>query len=65
MISTLEPGKTWRTEIGLWRFPGYFGNTEYTLMKPGQYRVRVTYACRELDRNISPLAKGSWTGSVA
>lgn len=60
---TIEPGKS-LTYAYHPTFPGDFGENVYFLLKPGEYHIRVTYACTEAHQELSEHAKGSWTGSV-
>ena len=59
---TIAPGGTWTSEPV--QFPGLFGGTHYTLMKPGEYRVTVTWAVGAATRQVSPLAADCWLGTV-
>jgi len=59
----LEPGKSW-TDKNRPGFPGLFGQAIYTLLKPGEYRVKAVYACTEAHQKQSELAAGCWVGSV-
>ena len=57
----VAPGGSW-TCPGWASFPGNFGENEYTLFKPGEFRIRAILTCAE--RKDLPLAAGSWTGVV-
>jgi RNA polymerase sigma factor (sigma-70 family) len=56
----LKPGEEWGIDLP---FPVYvFFWDLFTVKQPGDYRIRMVYSLlRETD---SPLAKGSWTGTV-
>ncbi len=59
---TIAPGESWVLQHKP-LFPGLFGRTNYALLKPGEYRISVTYALPErMKTNV--LAKGSWLGTV-
>jgi hypothetical protein len=60
---TIEPGKSW-TEKSQPSFPGLFGRVSYTLLKPGEYRVKAVYTCTEAPQEQSDLTAGCWTGSL-
>ncbi len=45
-------------------FPGPFAGTTWSLLKPGEYRVTMTYAVTDADVKRTPLAAGCWTGTV-
>jgi RNA polymerase sigma factor (sigma-70 family) len=59
-ISAIAPGQTWTAGKGLC-FPPRQGPTAFALVKPGVYRIRVTYVHRPTQR--SGLG-GIWTGTV-
>ena len=61
---TLQPGESW-TDAWQPSFPGNYGEANYVLLKPGAYRVRVTYAVEDRHLAMSPHAAGAWTGTVA
>ena len=62
---TLEPGKSWSETVKP-RFPGEFGPFGFKVMKPGAYRLKVTYEVEPpaKEGEIDPLARGCWTGVV-
>ncbi len=62
---TLAPGASW-SEKARPRFPGSFGNAEFRITRPGEYRLKVTYESKPLpmDGEFHPFAKGCWTGVV-
>ena len=48
-------------------FPGTFGMFEYYLLKPGKYRIKVTYDAALpawLEKSTRELGAGCWEGSV-
>jgi RNA polymerase sigma factor (sigma-70 family) len=56
----LKPGEKWTRTI---HFPTEeFCWGHYYLLKPGEYRIRATYKLPK--ESPTPLAKGSWTGTV-
>jgi len=60
----IEPGKSWTYTYGQ-TFPGNFGENNYILMQPGEYRLRVTYD--HPVRAVTAISKDeaeSWTGTV-
>jgi uncharacterized protein (TIGR03067 family) len=56
----LQPGQKWERTINYPADEFCYGH--FFLLKPGEYRIRATY--RLLRETNSPLAKGSWTGTV-
>jgi hypothetical protein len=59
---TIEPGKRWTYKYQQ-RFPGFFGETEHILLKPGEYRVRATHTCGEAAA-YARFSIGCWAGLV-
>jgi len=60
----LKPGESWTNK---WKpsFPGRWAGVTYTLLKPGEYRVRATYTVTKTrTRQEMPHAAGHWVGSV-
>lgn len=45
-------------------FPGVFGATDFTILKPGEYRLSVTYSVDPEELKNVPLAAGCWSGTV-
>ena len=60
---TIEPGATWSDERQP-TFPTGFGPRSYILLRPGAYRIKVTYTATEAHQKVSERAKGAWIGSV-
>jgi len=60
----IAPGKSW-TYKPKPSFPGMVGGNSYALLKPGQYRLRLSYTPSAEHRPATPLAEGCWTGSIA
>jgi hypothetical protein len=61
----LKPGQSWSYDRDL-SFPGWIpqgGNAlnNYSVVKPGESRIKFTYTSRKID---SPLADGIWTGDL-
>lgn len=46
------------------RFPGNFGPNEYILLKPGEYRVKVTYSASGERPDGGGSSRHAWQGSV-
>jgi RNA polymerase sigma factor (sigma-70 family) len=63
-IITLKPGENWSVkEVA---FPGRIetlARTDYTFLKPGDYRIRWVYAPDPMHLK-DPLAADSWTGTL-
>ncbi|HUU43969.1 MAG TPA: hypothetical protein VMX57_09325, partial [Planctomycetota bacterium] len=58
----LNPGESW-THPWDWPFPAMTFGVEHILMKPGEYRLRITYVCTEFHRKLRGGAD-CWTGTV-